>query len=187
MQAPWGFASVFVALLFFGWVAGRFMSNERIAILQERVDAYKDKLDGASPDEARRQIEELKESIQRLQDAAGRILTSKQMEAITQMAQRSSGRVCVTYDSATPGGGSLQSQFLKAFRAAGWIASGGLMAGGDDPSDHEFVLNVPNEETPASKAARAALEAAKIPFESGKIGDYHQNVDAEIVIFDKVS
>ena len=43
VQAPWGFLPVALALLFSGWLVGRFMYNERIATLKSRIE-HRDEL-----------------------------------------------------------------------------------------------------------------------------------------------
>ncbi|RJT42671.1 hypothetical protein D3227_02125 [Mesorhizobium waimense] len=167
-QAPWGFAPVAFAVLASGWAVGRFMYGQRIALLKERIESYKEKLDGASPEEARLRIDRLEARIRQLEATAPRTLGPEQMEAIAEAGRRSPGRILITYDSAASDGGALQAQFLQAFRKAGWTASGNFMAGGEDDYLHEFVLNLPADATPASQAARTALQSAKISFASGQ-------------------
>jgi hypothetical protein len=55
-QAPWAFAALAAVIFFAGWAAGRFMFGERIETLKARLEAYKEKLDGASPDQVARKI-----------------------------------------------------------------------------------------------------------------------------------
>lgn len=44
MQAPSGFAPLMLALLLAGWVAGRFMFNERIETLKGRIERRDEKI-----------------------------------------------------------------------------------------------------------------------------------------------
>lgn len=185
--APWGFSSIAFALLLAGWVVGRFMFGERIETLKERIESYKEKLDGASPEEARSRIDRLEARIQQLEATAPRTLSPEQMEAITEAGRRARGRIYITYDSAASDGPALQAQLLQAFRKAGWTASGNFMAGGEDDYLHEFELRLPTDLTPASEAARTALESAKISFVRGQISDNIPDEDAEIVIYTRVT
>jgi hypothetical protein len=66
MQAPWGFATLAAALLVAGWFAARIVFTERIETLKERIEAYKEKLGGASPDEAAQKIAALENRLDSL-------------------------------------------------------------------------------------------------------------------------
>lgn len=55
MEAPWAFASCAAIFLIAGWAAGRFMYGQRIDILKERIEAYREKLDGATSSEMKQQ------------------------------------------------------------------------------------------------------------------------------------
>src|ERR1700730_13697579 len=46
-----------------GFAFASLLSNSTIATLRERLDLYKDRLQGASPDEAGKQIEQLKKQV----------------------------------------------------------------------------------------------------------------------------
>jgi hypothetical protein len=177
-------AAIVVWLLFRHQIANL---KSSIQFRDDQIADYRTKLDGATPDEARARIERLEARIQQLEAIAPRTLSHQQLEAVTEEARRAPGRILVTYDLAASDGISLQSQFLQAFRKAGWTASGNFMAGGDEPYDHEFALNLPDKETKASQAARAALEAAHVRFVNGQAGDSNHSVDAEIVIFARIA
>ncbi|RWH69157.1 hypothetical protein [Mesorhizobium sp.] len=169
------------------WLALRWQYGARLTHRDDEIAAYKRKLDGASPDEARLHIDRLEARIRQLEAIAPRTLGPEQIEAIIEAGRRAPGRIYITYDSAASDGGALQAQLLQAFRKAGWAASGNFMAGGEDDYVHEFVLNLPADATPASLAARTALESAKISFASGQRSDNNPDVDAEIVIFARIT
>lgn len=55
VSAPWAF----LAAVMIGIVVGALWSQRRIAILKDRLEAYKERLDGATPSEAAKRFAEL--------------------------------------------------------------------------------------------------------------------------------
>ncbi len=66
LQAPKTFVSLAVGVLGFGWLVGRFMFSERISTLEGRIEAYKEKLGDAPPNEIAAKLAELEKKIEDL-------------------------------------------------------------------------------------------------------------------------
>lgn len=165
-QAPQAFIALGVALLLAGWAFGRFAFGERIANLRERLDAYKEKLDGASPEEVRKQISELK---QRLDEAMHdpRLLRGDQLEKMAAvLRQHKSGSIIVSRAGSTLQCGGVQTQVRRFFTQQGWtVQHWETMDNPNTPTGVALFTHTGDEVSDDERAVRSALEAASIAYE----------------------
>ncbi|TKT79030.1 hypothetical protein [Aquamicrobium sp. LC103] len=137
--APWSFTAIGVALLAIGWASGRFMFSERVQTLKERVDAYREKLDGASPDEARRRLYVLETQVREL---SPRRLTTEQIDAIARAVSVYPGEVHIAQDMAAADARTLAAGFAAAFGRAGWQVKMPSVMGIGNPPPSGIALKV---------------------------------------------
>lgn len=135
----------------------------RLELAEARVGDYERKLSGASPDEARAEIQALQEAVRRLQP---RQLTGNDLAAITHAAQAAPSSVTISCDMAYAAGQRMAAQMQRAFAAAGWQVSGGIIGGPGflPPEGLAVSLSSANERTPSEQALCAALEAASLRY-----------------------
>lgn len=168
MQAPWGFAPIAFAILASGWAIGRFMYGQRIALLKERIDSYKEKLDGASPDEASARIAELE---RRLDEAThdSRLLKPEQLARMAMaLRNRTSGEILVSRDTGSIETAKVQAQLVRFFKDLRWTVKNGTTFGVSNPPASGLILfsrtTDPHPSTDELSVA-AALEAGGVSYE----------------------
>jgi hypothetical protein len=120
MQAPWTFAGIAVALVVLGWLAGRFMYNERISTLKERIETYKEKLGGASPETAAAQLAALQEEVRHLKSMQPWALRASQLATIRACISNHSAGIKIIRDTGSAKLETAQDQLVAVFQEANW-------------------------------------------------------------------
>jgi hypothetical protein len=111
------------------WAYGTRLHNKDALIdLQvAQLNDYKDKLSGASPDQAKARIEALETQVQQL---APRSLNEVQSSSISAVAARMGAhRIYVGSDMACPDGNRFARQLGHAFQNAGWSVDYPMVGG----------------------------------------------------------
>jgi len=161
ITAPWGFVPLALAILLAGWLAGRFMFAERIATLKERIESYKEKLGGATPDQAQKRIADLEQQLDDVRDK--RRLTSDQLKRMGDALSGRQGKVEVMLGGAE--GAGVYGQVRRHFSQLGWIVHSGGMAF-PTPSKYGLRIYMPKEPNDDDRTVLAAIEAAGLKCET---------------------
>ncbi|WP_155253491.1 hypothetical protein [Bradyrhizobium japonicum] len=158
------------------WRYGSIISNRdaEIALLKGQRDDYKDKLNGATPDQAKARVDALEARLAALEPKIAAIeprrLKAEQRAALIARLSpppNTQPRVAIASE---PGGDSPQfaSDFVSAFRSAGpWaIEEGSILGIGDRPPSGIAVrISNPAEPPPEASIVIRALLAAGIKFD----------------------
>lgn len=154
---------------------GRLATKDELIRLREgQVQDYKDKLSGATPDEARARMDALEN---RLRLVEPRRLTVAQRERITEaMKPFEGGWIHIDADKSVPDATSLQQAMLHAFSDANWNISQSspiVVDLYDDPSSGMIVgLTDPASPKPAEVALIRELSAIGITFDIRKATEH---------------
>jgi hypothetical protein len=190
-QAPATFITgVFlVGLIVYGVVRHQFSDrlatlDKRIRLKDERLNEYASKLDGASPDEAKKRMDQLEARIQEVREEFGpRKLTPKQSDAIREIARRATGRIEIMTDVACADGPRLSKQFQQAFRDAGWEVSAGFVRGPGNPLLEGLAVILADDGVPATTALEALTETGLVFATRRRNADqFRGKTDAELLI-----
>ncbi|HMT40535.1 MAG TPA: hypothetical protein PKC48_03330 [Sphingorhabdus sp.] len=174
------------SLLFAGWLiwlavkhtfATR-LENARSTIdLQDRqLQDYKDKLDGASPEQAKARLDALE---QRIEDGfralAPRRVSDEQRQAMVAILDAEHGNhVTIAQDAAIADARPLAQGIAAVFHAARWTTSSAMVMGlgNPPPSGVGLMVQDQNNLTPPQRAIYNALQAAGIAFDiqNGGVG-----------------
>jgi hypothetical protein len=161
-----------------------------ISLLQRQVNDYKDKLSGASPDEAKAKIAELEARVSSLADELRpRTLTDKQRELLIQSLAMPSGKryvVSVAHDMACTDGKRLANQFSAIFQTAGaWNVNNPSVMGlsNPPPSGLGVLINNASSPTDAENLVIRALQRAGLAFDIQQVsrGPRHPGIVADDV------
>ena len=110
-----------IALIVAVWIVANWLRSQEVRAAKEQVAAYKARLDGATPDEARARIQALEAVIKRTIGSAWTPLTKHQVQALTrELAGIEKRRIQIMYKTAQ--GKDLARALNEAFEAAGWDA-----------------------------------------------------------------
>lgn len=164
--APVAFTVVISAACLIVWLAIKWSyqsvldgKNAEIALLRRQKDDYKDKLSGASPDEAKAKIDDLE---RRLLLVEPRRLTTEQREAIVRVLSASatpSRVVDVAHDVSCSDGGRYGGEIASTIRRApGWMIREPAVMGRGIKSPKGLAVVTPDPRNPA-EAARLLIRA----------------------------
>jgi hypothetical protein len=123
--------------------------KERIQLRDDRAAEYERKLQGASPDQAKAEIDELRKQ---LADLAPPRLSREQARAIVAIASKAPAEMQVLYDGTDPNAAYSAQDFLDAFARAGWNAGGITSMGDGGPP--RLLVTLPKD----SEAGRVLVE-----------------------------
>lgn len=169
--APWSFAIGLTVIGLLIWTVVRWSKAKEISDLESRLKLrddeiadYKRKLDGATPDEAHHQIEELRAAIRRLD---GPKLTADQAGALAMAAARAPGNLEINCDVGFVQGRAYARALGEAFSAPGWQVYIGNVGGVEDIPKKTLTVSLRPEEnrTDQDRAMIAALDAAGLEYE----------------------
>ena len=170
LQAPATFLVAIAIVFGIAWVALDWKYSSQISNLQSRLSLrddqiadYKDKLNGATPDEAKKRLDELETQVRAL---SPRRLTNEQKGKLTQALAGTSGVIEIAQDAAVSDAKAFTGDLATCFQVAGWTVSlPSIFAPGYVPPTGVAlrVLN-PGSLRPAELNAKKALEAAGIEF-----------------------
>lgn len=159
------------ALLLFviGVIAGLLWRGRQVSIINERLKAkddrlaeYKEKLSGASPDEAVKMIEALQAKVARL---TPRRVPKTERPAILEVLRRPSDMkwtIDISWDAPTPDAEQLARDFKSLFDESGWDVSESREFDADIPAG--ITLTVMHAESDSARAVREALRRTGLPF-----------------------
>lgn len=155
--------------------------EERIKLKDDQLCEYRDKLNGASPDEVKARIDGLEGRLQELREEfAPRSLDQNQKTAIHEKASLAAGQVTVVYDMACADGSAFATSIQQALKDAGWQVSNGMVGGPSNPPVEGLALRVPDiaNLTNEAQSLKDALDATGIPyaFQQGRLDDEHAQI-----------
>jgi hypothetical protein len=171
LQAPATFAIGLVILGGIIWGAMNWTYSSQINNLQSRLSLrddqitdYKTKLEGATPDEAKKRLAALELQVKAL---SPRRLTEEQKAKIIQSLNGVSGTIQIAQDMGAPDAKAYTGDLALAFQAAGWAVSLPAVLGPGNPPPTGVGLRVTNPAAmqPIELAAKRALDAAGIAFD----------------------
>ncbi|MHA6643231.1 hypothetical protein [Mesorhizobium sp. A623] len=162
LEQPVPFISLAIICFALGYLVSQILCRERISTLKERVDLYRQKLDGASPDEASKKIRELEYKLRRL---TALDLDEDKFQKIVQCVKEAPGEVHIDTDMLSSFGDHLAEQLDEAFRLAGWKVYRAKSAY-DGDLVREIVLRSATVGAGSAAADRVkmALRLGEIPF-----------------------
>jgi hypothetical protein len=168
LQAPATFAIAIVIVGGLIWGAMNWTYSSQITNLQSRLSLrddqitdYRTKLEGATPDEAKRRLDALELRIKAL---SPRRLTEGQKETITKSLVGIKAAIEIVQDMGAPDTKAYAGDLALAFQAAGWTVSlpAVLGPGNPPPTGVGLMVGNPAAMQPIELAAKRALEAAGI-------------------------
>lgn len=195
-NAPVPFIAVVLLASFIIWkIVQREYSNRladaasRLDLSHARVQDYERQLSGASPVQAREQIERLET---RLNELEPRRVTAEQREKMRAVLTAVQGRISIGSDMACTDASQFRASISAAFRDAGWAFTNPSFMGLGNPPMSGLGLRVPDPDNmrPTDQAVAQGLRAAGLVFDiqrshprSAHGGD---EPDIEIVITPRV-
>jgi len=171
LQAPATFAIALAILCGIIWGAMSWSYSSQIANLQSRLSLrddqiadYKTKLEGATPDEAKKRLDALELQVKAL---SPRRLTEEQKGKIVESLKGVSGTIEIVQDLGAPDAKAYTGDLALAFHAAGWVVNLPAVLGPGSPPPNGVGLRVTNPAAlqPIELAVKRALEAAAIAFD----------------------
>lgn len=157
--------------------------RERIENRDEKLADYKSKLDGASPDEAKKRIDFLEEKLKSLEPRrVGREFAPQMVDILSTHA----GAIDVTQDMMGSDNRGLSVGIGEVFRSAGWTVQMPMVGGPSNPPIEGIAVTVLNLSSLSArdKAVFAAMDKLGYPY--ARRGGLRQNpnhpVDVEILI-----
>jgi hypothetical protein len=175
-QAFWAFFLCAVVCFAFGaTVASKMNSstnaakNERLALAEERVNDYKEKLEGKSPDEAAKAIAALENRLASLEPWT---LSEVQIAAMNSAIRGYQSDVFITRDISSPELEKVYVQTVSLFRQAGWLVSNGVVLDGGTFNETSVkqgtspvgLILRQGADVKLTNIVRLALDAAKVDF-----------------------
>lgn len=138
--------------------------EERLRLKDDQLNDYKEKLAGASPEEARQRIAALE---QRLDSLEPRALTEQQIRDMHEILSRVSGHVLIAQDMLSAEATTLQGQLDAIFRRARWEVGNAMVAGvGNPPSSGIAVTTRTGASlTPAAQAVVDAFDKIGLKYD----------------------
>jgi len=160
--------------------------KERISVLdarlshaQELADDYKNKLQGATPDEAAGAIRELQDRVRAIEP---RRLTNDQRQRMREVLGRLSGSTIeVVHDGACPDANGYSMAFAHLLGEMGWRVSTPMVIGPGMRPPSGLAIAIPDikAQTEHARALAEALRAAKIEFD---LYGQHRGRESEITL-----
>jgi len=118
---------VFVLGVVAGYFIARFRYKSMLDARAERLEQYKEQLDGASPEEARRRQEEARRRIEALevqvQSLTPRLLTAEQRRIISSSPVPENGSIQIGTDPTCFDAAIYAADLMATFQSAGWRVS----------------------------------------------------------------
>ena len=171
LQAPGTFLTASVIAAGLIWAAMTWSYSSQISNLQSRLSLrddqildYKSKLDGATPAEARKRLDDLERQVRAL---SPRRLTPQQKDKIAKALVGVSGTIEIAQDMAVADVKAYTGDFALVFKSAGWTVYLPSVMGVGNPPPTGIGLMVANTAslTAAETAVKRALESAEIGFD----------------------
>ncbi len=169
--APKFCAAIFVSGLLVAWFAHSLLTQSQLASLDSllklrdaQLEDYREQLNGATPDQARKQIEMLANKISQM---APPRLTAAQKRALAAELGKEKGAITVGYDMAAPQLRGLFVDLIDTATSSGWSVNYSELLGIKNfpVSGVSLMVEDPNKLTPAETSLVRALQAAGLDFE----------------------
>ncbi len=145
--------------------------DAEIDLLTRQRDDYKDKLGGATPDEAKAKIEALETRLSALEPRVAAVeprrLTDTQRTTLSDTLKTNPGNVDISQDAGVSDIGGLTADLKTSFTVAGWGVKSSMVFGPSSSAPHGIGIRVPNPGvlTPRQMLIVQALKAAGISFD----------------------
>lgn len=135
--------------------------RERLSFKDDQLIEYKEKLAGASPEEAKQLISALERRILELEPPS---ISEDHRKAMGLILQRTPGRVSIFREMGSANLAKLHSQLSSLFKEAGWqVTNGTGMDMNFEPATNVTVTS-PSKVAPAFQALDEALRVASIAY-----------------------
>ena len=171
LQAPLAFALCLIVIFGLAYSVARWRYTgsietleSRIKLRDDQVAEYKQKLSGATPDEAKARLDALEKQISAL---VPRRLSMEQKNTIRKRINQRTGVIVIMHDLAAVDAKGYAIDFINVFREAGWIVSNPTVMGIGRHPNTGIALSVVDENKlrPSEIEFRSTLEAAGIVFD----------------------
>jgi len=137
--------------------------RERISLRDDQLLDYKEKLSGASPDEARQRIEALELRIAELEPVT---IPQHQQLAMINVLRSAIGQVSIFREMGSASLSKLHNQLSSVFHQAGWTVINGTGMDMSFEPDSKVTVTSPNLTNPQFQALSEALKLSGIQFKS---------------------
>ncbi|TBY73369.1 hypothetical protein E0H51_23905 [Rhizobium leguminosarum bv. viciae] len=169
-QAPFGVVSLLLVIATAAFSAGRFFLSEKVANLESRLAAkdetianYREKLAGATPDEARSKIDELEGRLLALEP---RLLSADQLAMFSAIVGTKPGSAQVVVDLASANRQQLARQLERSLKDVGWNVEIGSAAGVSNPPKTGISITPGSgEDTADANLLARAFDAIGVAYE----------------------
>lgn len=170
-QAPFTFAtgailiSGLAFLILRAFFEGRISTLEgRISLKDDQLADYKNKLSGATPDEAKQRLEKLEQQVVAL---SPRRLNDDNVRKLVSVLSESPATIEISQDMAAADARALAGDFIITFQRANWRISAPMVMGIGNPPPTGIALQVQNvrDLRPSELLVKRALENAGIDFD----------------------
>ncbi|MHA6691585.1 hypothetical protein [Devosia sp. A449] len=125
-QAPWAFVVCAALFLGIGFAVSSRLTSERLALAEDRVTDYKEKLEGKSPEEAAQLIGALEKRLSAIEPLT---LSGRQMDELAVALSKAPATVDVVHDGISAGSKKLHGQLMAVFQKSGWAVDQGMIVG----------------------------------------------------------
>jgi hypothetical protein len=162
-KAPVTFIIGLLVLAVVAYQAARYHLKERLQLRDDQIADYKNKLSGATPDEAKARIDRLEARVTQMEP---RSLTDEQLASIARSLAGSSNAIDIALDMSVPEGKTISRQLTRIFQEAGWTIRNPSVLGVLHAVTGLFVgVKQTNSLTPPERRVVAALQASGIKFD----------------------
>lgn len=198
-HAPVPFLAAFIAswLVMRAFIRGQF--ETRLSNIQSTLDLrnaqlqdYKDKLSGATPEEAKARMNALEaridEIVPRLEALGPRRVTVEQRQAMAPILDQCRGaHVSIASDAASVDAAQMVKGLLAAFNSAGWVVSTPTVLGLGNPPPSGIALRAENlaQLRPEERCVADALRTAGLEYDlqvGGRGRALNDHVAVELIL-----
>ncbi|WP_156332625.1 hypothetical protein [Rhodopseudomonas sp. AAP120] len=139
--------------------------KDRAELAQRQRDDYKEKLSGATPDEARARLDRLEATVASMMP---RKLSPDQTRAMSGAIGNVAGTILITNDMASADATGYAAHLSNFFKSVGWKVSNGAFLGSSfhPKTGLSLSLKDPSNPSPAEAGVLRALAAAGIAFDA---------------------
>lgn len=163
-QAPWVFVVGGAMCLGIGYAIASRLTSERLQLAEARVADYKEKLAGATPDEAKTTIAELQREVSALKAIQPWRLSTAQVTQLSAAIAENPTGIRIIRDVGSSLLESVQVQLVTIFQNSGWTVHHGASMGKPKEPHATVTLCIPNDGQKTGEQIRGALRAADIEF-----------------------
>lgn len=190
-KAPVPFLTAVAFVSWAIWQAMKYSYDTRLVnaestkeLMERQLQEYKDKLSGASPDEAKARMDALEAKLDSLSPRTLDIDAKNRMLMV--LSSQPGRQISIAYDAAVRDAKIYCLSLTAAFREAKWQVINSTILGVGNPPITGIIVNVsdPNNLTQAQQAMCNALQAAGIQFDlrAAPRPIERMTVEAEIVV-----